>query len=402
MIGLVRELKTPVDNRVALTPRQCRWLLTRYPGLEIRVQPSPHRCFDDDEYRLAGARVTEDLAPCDFLMGIKERPAESLIPGKTYLFFSHTRKKQPRNRDMLQGMLDSKIRLIDFESMEFEDGQRIIGFGFFAGIVGAHNGIMAWGNRSGLFQLERVYRQRSFKELIHTYFGLRLPSIKIVVTGSGRVAHGLIEIMNLMGILEVEPDEYLNRSYPYAVYTRLNGADLFELKTTTTQSGQYSRDDFHLNPHNYRSKFLPYTFQTDILMNGLYWESGAPRFFEPEDIRDPGFRIRTISDVADDKGGAVPINLGPASIEDPVYGVDRQTLQKTEPYLESSIDVLAVDNLPNELPRDASRYFGEQLIKYVLDELFAPNSVMIDNATIARDGKLGRNFQHLRDWVVEK
>src|SRR4029450_11820823 len=171
-----------------------------------------------------------DISDCDILLGIKEVPVADLLPGKTYLFFSHTRKKQPHNRKMLQTILERNITLIDYECLEHDDGQRIIGFGFFAGVVGAHNGMMAYGNRTGTYELDRVYKQRSFRELIHTYFGLRLPNVKIVVTGSGRVAHGVVEIMNLLEIVEVEPDEYLEKNFAYPVYTQLKGADLYQHK----------------------------------------------------------------------------------------------------------------------------------------------------------------------------
>jgi saccharopine dehydrogenase (NAD+, L-lysine-forming) len=199
-IGLIREGKTPPDNRVALTPAQCRWLQRNTPDLRIVAQTSPSRCFSDREYTMAGVEVVDDLRDCDILFGIKEVPIGDLIPGKTYLFFSHTRKQQPHNRELFHAVMEKGITLIDYECLEHEDGTRIIGFGFFAGIVGAHNGMMAYGNRTGSYKLDRVYKQRSFRELIHTYFGLKIPRVKIVVTGSGRVAHGVLEIMYLMQI----------------------------------------------------------------------------------------------------------------------------------------------------------------------------------------------------------
>jgi hypothetical protein len=225
-IGLIREGKIPADNRVALTPAQCKWILKNSDEVKIYAQPSSIRCFNDREYQAAGVELTEDMTQCDFLFGIKEVPVEMLIPGKTYAFFSHTRKKQPHNRGMLKKIISNKITLVDYECLEHDDGQRIIGFGFFAGVVGAHNGMMAYGNRTGLYKLDRVYKQRSFRELIHNYFGLRLPNVKIAITGSGRVAHGVLEIMNLMGIHEVEPDEYLKRRFSYPVYAQLKGVDL--------------------------------------------------------------------------------------------------------------------------------------------------------------------------------
>jgi hypothetical protein len=394
-IGLIREGRKPADNRVALTPAQCKWILKNSDDVKIVVQSSEVRCFSDKEYKMAGAEVKEDMGDCDILFGIKEVPEAELIPGKIYLFFSHTKKKQPRNQLMLRNILDKKITLIDYECLEHEDGQRIIGFGFFAGVVGAHNGMMAYGNRTGLFKLDRVYKQRSFRELIHTYFGMRLPNVKIAVTGSGRVAHGILEIMNLMGIHEVEPDEYLLRRFSYPVYVQLKGDDLYRDKI----SGKYNRIDFHDHPEKYECIFLPYTEQTDILMNGVYWDTTVPRLFEKKDVLSEIFIIQTIADITDDAGGSVPVNLGDQTIEDPIYGVDKNTLEKTAPYLSTSIDIMAIGNLPNELPRDASRYFGEQLINYVLEDLVKGGSDIIDRATITKDGKLTKHFEYLRDYA---
>src|SRR5688500_4869828 len=209
-IGLIREEKIPPDNRVALTPAQCKWL-QQNRQVKMVVQSSSIRCFTDEEYVQAGMTVTEDVSSCDILLGIKEVPVQGIVPGKIYLFFSHTKKQQPHNRELFRALLKKQTTLIDYECLEHEDGQRILGFGFFAGVVGAHNGIMAYGNRTNAFQLGRVYQQKNFQSLIHTYFGLKIPNIKIAVTGSGRVAHGILEIMNLMGIIEVEKEEYKAR-----------------------------------------------------------------------------------------------------------------------------------------------------------------------------------------------
>ena len=203
------------------------------------------------------------------------------------------------------------------------------------------------------------------------------------------MAHGIVEIMNLMGVVEVEPDEFLQKKFSYPVYTQIKGSDLYEHKTSKT----YSREDFHLHPENYQCKFLPYAAVSDILMNGVYWEKNVPRLFEKADVQKNNFSIQTIADIADDTEGSVPINLGDQSIDDEVYGVDKKTLQKTAPYLPGSVDIMAVGNLPNELPRDASRYFGEQLIKYVLPDLLSGNSPTLDKATIVKNGKLTEYFQ---------
>jgi alanine dehydrogenase len=397
-IGLLKEGKIPPDNRVALTPAQCKWLQKTYPVLKFLVQSSPHRCFSDKEYQRAGIELVEDLKDCDILFGIKEVPVDDLLHNKTYLFFSHTRKKQPHNQKLLQTILQKKITLIDYECMEHEDGQRIIGFGFFAGVVGAHNGMMAYGERTGSFQLGRVYKQKDFKQLIHSYFGVKLPNIKIAVTGSGRVAHGILEIMNLMEVVELEKEEFVSREFSYPVYVQLKGADLYR----HIKKGDYSREHFHNHPEEYECLFDQYIPHTDVLMNGVYWDVNVPRLFKMKRVSDPDFRIQVIADVTDDMNGSIPINLGDQTIENPVYGVDRFSFKKTPPCQPNSIDIMAVGNLPNELPRDASKYFGEQLIKYILPDLITNSSRVIEDATIAKNGCLTKRFEYLQEYAEGK
>ena len=392
-IGLIREGKIPADNRVALTPAQCKWLHKNNPAIKVVVQHCNTRCFTDLEYTRAGVEVKEDISYADVLFGIKEVPVEMLIPGKMYLFFSHTKKLQAHNQPLFKAVIEKKITLLDYECLVHEDGQRVLGFGFFAGIVGAHNGMMAYGNRSDSFKLNSVYSSKDYRHLIHTYFGLKVPNIKVAITGSGRVAHGVLEVMNLMGITEVEPDEYLERKFTYPVYVQLKGADLFTHKELKT----YKREHFHQYPEQYRSRFLPYTKCTDILMNGVYWTENVPRLFESLDV-DDSFAIQTIADISDDEHGSVPINLGDQSIENPVYGVDKVTLKKTAAYLPGSIDMMAVGNLPNELPRDASQYFGEQLIKYVLDDLVKGESDLITRATLTHQGNITEPFFYMKAY----
>lgn len=395
VIGLIKEGKVPADTRVALTPQQCKWLQDKFSDVKVVVQPSETRCFKDREYTLGGITLTEDLSSCDLLLGIKEVPVDQLIVGKSYMFFSHTKKKQQHNKKLMLAMVEKKISLIDYECLEHEDGQRILGFGFFAGIVGAHNGMMAYGERTGKFHLGRVGDCGDYKELINSYFELRLPPAKIVLTGSGRVSGGILEILNLLDIKEVEPEDYLQREFEYPVFVHLKSADLYEHKTKKT----YNREDFHKNPSDYRCKFSNFLPQTDILMNGTYWDKNVPQLFSWEDMLRPDFRIQTIADVSDDANGGVPCNLGDSTIEDPVYGVDPVSRQMIAPYQKGGVDVMAVGNLPNELPRDASMYFGDQLIKFVLEDLIKNGSAMIDRATVLESGKLTARFEYLSEYA---
>ncbi len=394
VLGLIKEGKVPSDNRVALTPKQCKWFKAQFPNWDILVESSPGRCYADKEYEREGIKVVSDISNANILLGIKEVPKEQLIAGKTYLFFSHTKKAQPCNQAMFHAMMDKGITLIDYECLEHEDGQRLIGFGFFAGIVGAHNGMMAYGNRTKAFHLGRVKEVKDYMELVHTYFGLKLPKIKIAVTGSGRVAHGILEIMNLLDVQQVDPEDYQHK-YDYPVYVHLKGADLYLHKET----GKYNRSDFHENPSQYNCLFPKYLKETHILMNGVYWEKGIPPLFSLDDLKEDNIALTTIADITDDFNGSVPINLGDASSDQPVYGVDINSVEKTAPYLASSIDVMAVGNLPNELPRDASRFFGEQLIKYVLPDLIEEGNPIIQKATLLKAGALTEHYSFLQEYA---
>jgi alanine dehydrogenase len=395
-IGLIREDKFPHDNRVAFTPLQCQWITRNYPQVNITVQPSEWRCFTDDEYTEAGITLSNDLSHCDVLLGIKEVPVEKLLPGKTYLFFSHTRKKQPQNRQLLQNILQKNITLVDYECLVHEDGQRILGFGFFAGIVGAHNGLLTYGKKTGSFSMIPVHECHDFKELVNHYFGVKLPPLKIAITGSGRVAAGTLEVMGLLGIKYMPPEEFLIYNYAYPVYTQLKAGELYLRKKDKT----YSREDFHLHPEEYDCRFLPFVTATDILMNGIYWDERIAPLFNWQDMAKDNFRISTIADITDDANGSIPCNLGDSTIEDPVYGIDVQARQKTTPYQADTVDMMCVCNLPNELPRDASQYFGDQLMKYVFDEFLTDESTTLKNATIAKQGELTERFSYLHDYVL--
>lgn len=397
-IGIIRETKIPSDNRTPFSPKQCNEIKQQYPDVEFYVQPSPGRCFTDTEYQQQGITVQEDLGNCDLLFGIKEPSIDTIIPGKTYLVFSHTKKKQAHNRKLMHALIEKKIRLIDYECLTHDDGHRIVGFGYWAGVVGAHNGLLAYGRKTGIFSLKPVYECKNFLELKESYEGFVVPNIKIALTGSGRVSTGVLDILNYLDITEVSPADYLNKTFNYPVFTQLKGKDLYARK----DDGSYDRDDFHSHPEHYHCLFKPYTLQTDILMNGVYWDKKIPRLFELEDIQQPGFKLTVISDITCDENGSVPCNFGSSSIADPVYGVDKQSLTRCSPYLpaEQTIDIMAVDNLPNELPRDASKYFGGFLMSYVLPDLVhQQQSGVITRATICEAGKLTTAYEYLADYA---
>lgn len=396
-IGLIREEKNPPDTRVVLTPDQCAGLQESYPKLEIVIEPSENRCIADEEYINAGMKLQADLSDCDVLLGVKEVPVAKLIPGKTYFFFSHTKKKQPYNRHLMQALIEKQIRMIDYEALTYDDGKRIIGFGFYAGVVGAHNGLLTYGKKFNEFSLLPAHNCASMQEMTDQYLGIKLPPIKIAVTGSGKVAAGILEIMHSWDIASVEPGDFLKQAYAYPVYTHLKGNDLYRNKDT----GRFDRNEFHQRPEKYKCLFPEFVTETDVLLNGIYWDKKIPRLFERETVQQPGFRISVIADITCDINGSVPLNLAASTIADPVYGVKRSDFSRTEPFQDNHgvIDIMAVDNLPNELPRDASEHFGAHIIKYILPELLKQESPILDRATICRNGKLTSYFEYLSDYA---
>ncbi|CAN5234022.1 NAD(P)-dependent oxidoreductase [soil metagenome] len=397
-IGIIREMKTPPDSRVVLTPAQCAQLLQQYPQLDIAVQSSPDRCYSDAEYTAAGVAIVADVTDREILIGVKEPPIATIVPNKTYLCFSHTHKRQLYNRPLLKAFIEKGVKLVDYELLTDNNGNRVIAFGHFAGLVGAHNGLLTWGKRTGKLDMKRVKDYQDFSALKEDYKTITLPPVKIVLTGGGRVAMGAKEILDILRIKEVTKEEYLLIDEPtVAVYVQLHTHDIYAHK-----GGQpFYYDHFYQFPEDYASIFGPYTHTTDIMINAIYWDSKAPRYFSLEDMAKTNFRIRTIADITCDMGGSVPATTRATTIAEPFMGYDPITQQETEPFQPNSIDIMSIDNLPNELPRDASQAFGEQFIAHVLPELVGEkHGDMIARATICEGGHLGRDFGHLKGYVA--
>ncbi|HEX8429273.1 NAD(P)-dependent oxidoreductase [Hymenobacter sp.] len=402
-IGLICEGKTPPDKRVPLTPKKCVEAEAQYPGLRIVVQESPHRCFSDQEYRDLGITVQAEVADCDILMGVKEVPVSQLLPNKTYLFFSHTVKKQPANRDLLRAVLRHNITLVDYELMtNQEGGERIVAFGRWAGIVGAYNGLLTYGRKHGLYQLKPAYECIDMEDMQEEFFKVkRLPPIKMVVTGSGRVAQGALEVLDLMGLKRVSVYDYLYHDFNEPVYTQLGSSDYNRRRDGRV----WDTPDFHRNPHEYESTFGAFLPVTDLLIACAYWHPAAPRLFTEQDTQRPDFRINTIADVTCDVNGSVPTTKRSSSIPEPAFDYNCRTGELEPAYSNpSNITIMAVDNLPCELPRNASRDFSRQLLDNVLPHLLGKpgQDEVVERATIARNGQLLPRYNYLQDYVAEQ
>lgn len=397
-LGVIREGKTPPDQRVPLTPDQCVLLEERFPQLKIAIQSSPVRRIRDAEYSAAGLDVREDVSDCDVLIGVKEVNIEDLVPGKTYLFFSHTHKLQPYNAKLLAAILDKKIRLIDYELLKRPSGRRIIGFGRWAGLVGAYSGLRAYGLRSGSFELPKAIDCRDLEEMLAHVKGVTLPAnFKIVLTGHGRVGQGAREVLDHMKLRSVHPDDFLRMDYPEPVFTHLDVEDY----NARTDGGAFSMDDFVTDPLEFESTFPRYAHAANLFIAGHFWAEGSPFLFTREDMRHPDWKVNVVADISCDIDGPVACTLRPSTIENPIYGYHPGTEQEcTFDHLEG-ITVLAVDNLPCELPRDASEGFGRELMEHVIPLLVeGDGDGILDGASeTTLEGELNAPFAYLAEYV---
>jgi saccharopine dehydrogenase (NAD+, L-lysine forming) len=397
-LGILKETREPKDNRTPLTPSQCAILKEENPDMQVYVQPCNFRCYTNDEYRYHGIELCDDLSHCDVLMGVKEIPPHLLIPDKTYFIFSHTIKKQPANRQLLKTVLEKNITLIDWETLVDANGKRLIAFGRWAGIVGAYHALRMAGTKYQLFHMRQMSECHNFAEAQDELQLAKLPPLKIVLTGTGRVSNGAAFLLNLAHIKRVSPHQFCYSQFDEPVYTQLTSADMYY------RDGYDSFDpaDYHLHPQLYQSAFYPFTKVADIMINGIYWDERIPVFFTKEQMQEKDFRINIIADITCDimPGASIPATLQPSSISNPYYGYNALTGKVTEAFGSGVVDMMAIDNLPNELPRDASEDFGNMLTSRIIPELKKADSAIIYRATIARAGKLNAPYTYLNDYVI--
>ncbi|MBX2958166.1 MAG: alanine dehydrogenase [Cyclobacteriaceae bacterium] len=399
-LGIIREGKVPPDKRVPFTPLQTEEIEQRFPNVKVICQASNVRAFNDEEYRDLGIEVNPDVSDCDILMGIKEVPVDQLIPHKTYFFFSHTIKKQPYNKRMIQEILKRKIRLIDYETLKDRLGNRLVAFGRYAGIVGAYNGLWTYGKRYGGYSLRRAFECFDINDLKLELRKVKLPPVKIILTGAGRVGKGAMETLDTAGIRKVGVYDFLTKTFDEPVYVQLGSAD-YHIRR---EGGHFNRDEFHQHPERYDSTFLSFTKAADILLAGAFWNPKAPVLFTREEMCSPEFKIKIIADITCDVGGSIPSTIRASTIPEPLYDFDPH-LGSEQPALsgEKHVTVMAVDNLPCELPRSASEEFGRDLIDKILPLLFeSDREGVIKRATITKSGHLTENYEYLTDYVTEK
>ena len=395
-IGILKETKTPPDRRVAVTPEEGIQILKLFPKVKLFIQSSNSRCFSDGEYKEHELNVVDDITHCDILIGVKEVKIETLIPDKTYLFFSHTTKQQPYNKNLLKEILKKNITLIDYEHLTHDSSVRLIAFSQWAGVIGCYNGIKTLGEKLNIFKLRPAYSLRHIYEMFDELNTIKLPPLKILVTGQGRAGTGAVEILTSLGISEVTPNDFLKKSYSHPVFSILNTHKY----VNRIDNKEMTLKHFYNNPTLYKSVFAPYTKVTDLLITCHFWDPKSPALMTKKDMQADDFKISVIADVTCDIKGSIPSTIRPSTIEDPIYGYDPFTGKETTPFKKGSVTVMAVDNLPCELPRDASADFSKKLVEKILPSLLKEdNQNIINRATITKAGKLTEKYSYLKDYV---
>lgn len=396
--ALIKERKNPPDRRVVFSPKTCQEVIKQFPNSRIIVEASDVRIFPDEAYRQAGFEVLDDVSEADVMLGVKEVPVDALIPNKKYFFFSHTIKKQPYNRKLLQTILQLGIELYDHETIVGRNGNRLIGFGYYAGLVGAYNGFRALGLRDGLFELPKVERLHNYEEVKAELDKISLPPLKIILSGSGKVAKGAKEILDHLKIREITPSEYLSKEvFDEAVYSAIRIADYNKRK----DGGPFDKQEFYKDPSSYESDFMKFAKTSDMFIAGHFYGTGAPYLFTREDAKKNDFRINLVADISCDVDGPVASTLRASTIASPFYGYDPKSEKEMDFLHPNTITVMAVDNLPCELPRDASQGFGDMFVEHVLPAFFDrdENGILNRAKITAADGKLTDKFAYLQDFV---
>ena len=394
-IGIIKEYKSPPDKRVVFSPVKCVETLQKFPQVEFFIEKSDIRCFSDSEYEEMGLKVVTDLSNCDVLIGVKEVPIEKLIDNKKYFFFSHTIKKQPYNKNLLQQIVKKNIELFDHETIVDKNNNRLIGFGYYAGVIGAYNGLRAYGLKNHTFSIPKAIDLKDRQEFNSILKSLSIPDMKILLTGKGRVGSGTKEVLDFLKIKEVSAHDFINETYSESVYVNIdvldyNYSDLIENTVS----------NFYNYPEKFRSTFSKFLSVSDIYFAGHYHNPKAPKLITLDDIKNPDFNFQVIADISCDIDGPIASTIRPSTIENPTYGFHKEKLVECDFLDENALAVMAVDNLPCELPRDSSEMFGEMFLKYVIPSFFNNDQEnILKNSKITSEGSLTDRFSYLSDYI---
>ena len=394
--GIIKERKNPPDRRVVFSPDELARLKQLYQGLTVKVESSDIRVFSDEDYRDLGIEVANDISDCSIFFGVKEVPIDYLIADKSYFFFSHTIKKQPHNRQLLRALLEKNIDFYDHETLVDTHNHRLIGFGKYAGIVGAYNAIRAFGIKFELFKLPKAATLSGKEALLAHLKRLVLPPLKFVVTGTGKVGSGVKEVLDAIKISEVSVENYLTKNYTQPVYTQIDVLEYNKRK----DGNVLNFNDFFDHPQEYVSDFERFTKVSDVYITAHFHANEAPKILTREMLQANDCKIKVVADISCDVDGSIACTLRSSIIDEPFYGYLPSENKEVDIFHPAAIVVMAVDNLPCELPRDASEGFGEMFMEHVIPAFFnGDKDGILQRAKMTEKGKLTPRFSYLQEFV---
>ena len=403
-IGVIKESRLD-ENRTPLVPEHIEKLKSKYPNLKIIVQPSKNRCFTDDEYKIKGAEINEDLSRCSIIFGVKEIDTSVLMNNKTYVFFSHTYKlnKDTLNnaqgtpgmdkKELLKSVLEKKIKLIDYENIRDKNSSRYLGFGRFAGIVGCYNTLNLFLSQNNFQPLARAYKINDYERIKNNLSEVRFPNFKLLVTGDGRVNNGVQELLKYTNIKQVSDEEFLKSNFEYPVYCNLETKDYVIHKNKKP----FELKHFIEFPSEYESQTYEYLKVSDLFISAHYWDPSSPKIFTKEQMKE-FLKLKIIGDITCDVDGSIPTTIKSTTIEEPNFFLNTEIFSETE-KADGNLAIMAVDNLPSELPRDSSTEFGNGIVNEVIPYILEEDDGRILNSTIAAEGRFLKKYNYLNEYI---
>ncbi|MCF8232643.1 MAG: hypothetical protein K9J27_10680 [Bacteroidales bacterium] len=431
-IGIRHEDKYKMERRVAIPPEHVRRLI-KEKNLRVLVEKSSKRIFTDEEYHKAGAELVDDLTEAPVIFGVKEIPFSYFEHKKTYVFFSHVIKGQDYNMPMLKTMMDKKCNLIDYETVVEESGKRIIFFGHYAGLAGMINSLWAFGQRLNVMGIHTPFAKL---KQAHNYVSLfeakdaisevgfeiaknglpdKVKPMVVGFTGYGNVSRGAQEIMSLLPVKEISPEELLNLDKRGELSSNVVYKVVFrerDLVTPINSNQNFELKDYYNHPQNYKSVFEQYIPHLTILMNCMYWDDRYPKIVTKaylEELYSRGEpKLKVIGDVTCDPEGSVECTHKGTEIEDPVFVYNPFTREPKMGFEGQGILDMAVDILPSELPRESSLAFGDALEQFIYGIATADYEADFENidlplpirrAMILHKGELTPDYQYLKEYL---
>ena len=425
ILGIRKEDKNQWEKRAPLTPVAVKLLKEQY-GIDTIVQPFPKRVFDDDEYKGAGADLSDDLFQCSVIVGVKEVPADLLLDNKVYIFFSHTIKGQDYNMPLLKKVMDSGCSLIDYECIKDEKGRRLVFFGKQAGQAGLIDALHGFGRRleaegieNSFSLIKQAYSYRGLEEAKDDLYKLaddinenglpkEISPMVVGITGYGNVAQGFQDLLDILPVTEITPNQLLTKELEQNQIYKVVFKESDIVKPS--DGGSFDLNDYYTNPQNYKPVFEKYLPKLTMLTNASYWDTVYPRLFTKKYLKEnkDNLSVKFVADLSCDINGGIEFTEKATTPDSPVFVYNPGTDKITDGYEGEGVAVLAVDNLPAEIPLDSSVWFSKSLYPFIPKLFDADFSVPfteleltdeLKNAIIVYNGELTPTFKYLEEYV---